>query len=512
MLTKMKSFFDWKDWLAIGAGVCGTLAQGFSHITKGSIWFDEAFSEHITRHSFFDIAHYTALDVHPPLYYWALKFWRSLFGSSEVALRSLSLFFLAAIVVAVYMLVRRHFTRQAAMLAMLFVSLSPMLIRYGVEARMYTMEAFIVVAATGVLLTAVRSRRTWPWIIYGALVGLGLLTHYLSAVVWIAHAVWLYLEMRQKTVKATLIKMLKSKYKFSALAGIAVSLVWLPFMITQLVHIQGGGFWIKAVTMNTLPNYASNMYTYHDSSGATGWMAVGLVVALALSARLVYVAVKQATGERRQAYTLMVTGAVVPPILLILGSMPPLRSSFVDRYLLPSIVLWFVVVAVAIVQVRLSRKLNSVPGVTLIITLVLLALGSLQALAVGNLNKDNNSTHNMRTAMQLISQHAQPNEPILADSSWKYYEASYYETPEHTVYFRSEDQTKIGAYAMLRDETKNKVLDINAFGRQHKSAWFITTQPRNTGSRIPKDWREIKTYLVEGSQELRVVKMEYAGQ
>lgn len=501
--------YKWQDWVALAIGVGAAGALGLSQITKGSIWFDEAFSEHITRHSFFDIARYTAVDVHPPLYYWALKIWRSFFGNSELALRSMSLMFLLLAIVMSFVLVRRYFNRKAAVASVILLAVSPMLFRYGIEARMYTMEVFIAISATYILLRAFNSRNRRLWALYGALVGLGMLTHYLSAIVWLAHALWLYLQMSQKTFALSVKKMLKMGYGLSIISGLAVSLIWLPFMITQLVHIQGGGFWIASVTVNTLPNYITNLYMYLDSDQANGWIALGLMLLFGMTVRMILTVLRQFKGLEKQAYSLLITTAIAPPILLFLASMPPLRSSFVDRYLLPSIAIWMVAVAVTCVYMDTKKARYVFPKTVMVVTALTMAAGCGNVIGAGNLNKDNNSTHTMRTAMATIREHSSNNEPIIADSSWKYYEASYYERLPQKVYFQSEDYTKIGAYEMLRNEMGNKILDLDEFGRANEVAWYITAQPRDTASRTPKNWHPTKTYYVEGSKELRVIKMNY---
>lgn len=512
LFVKLKQRCDWKDLLALSVGIGTVLALGLSQITRGSIWFDEAFSEHISRHSFFDIARYTALDVHPPLYYWALKVWRTMFGNSEIALRSMSLFFLVMTIVVVYFLVRKYFTRRAAVISVVLLAVSPMLFRYGVEARMYTMEAFIAVTATFTLLKAYREKNKKMWITYGALVGLGLITHYLTALMWIGHALWLYIQSSQKKFLPTVKKMLKSGYGLSIIAGIVVSLGWLPFMVTQLVHIQGGGFWIKPVSVDTVPNFIANMYTYMASSEATGWTALAIIAVSVATIYYLQVAYKSMiVTNDRQAYSLIFMSAVAPVVLLFITSMPPLRPSFVDRYLLPSIVMWVLLVAVAATHLMTKHKKVIYPKTVLVATGILFIIGCAHVINVGNVNKDNGSPHTMRTAMQIIADNSLGHEPIIADSSWRYYEASYYERLPQRVYFRSEDNTKIGAYAMLRDEVSNKIIDLNAFGREHGIVWFITSGPHGSISRLPEGWQEVRTYQVDGAKELRVVKMKYIG-
>ena len=57
------------------------------------IWRDEAFSYFMARENLMNIVLTTARDNNPPLYYILLHFWMKIFGSTEIALRSLSVIF-----------------------------------------------------------------------------------------------------------------------------------------------------------------------------------------------------------------------------------------------------------------------------------------------------------------------------------------------------------------------------------------------------------------------------------
>jgi hypothetical protein len=65
------------------------------YLMTQSFWQDEAFSYFLARLPVIDIIKKTAADFNPPLYYILLHFWMSIFSSSEVAMRSLSLIFFA---------------------------------------------------------------------------------------------------------------------------------------------------------------------------------------------------------------------------------------------------------------------------------------------------------------------------------------------------------------------------------------------------------------------------------
>ncbi|PIZ64741.1 hypothetical protein COY14_04075 [Candidatus Roizmanbacteria bacterium CG_4_10_14_0_2_um_filter_36_9] len=58
-----------------------------------NLWRDEAFSVVMSGQSVGNIIQSTAADFNPPLYYLILHYWMLIFGSSEIAIRSLSLLF-----------------------------------------------------------------------------------------------------------------------------------------------------------------------------------------------------------------------------------------------------------------------------------------------------------------------------------------------------------------------------------------------------------------------------------
>ena len=116
--NRLGHFFDskWGGLLALVASIGAFLALTLTRLTTASIWFDEAYSAYLTRYNFADLTHYTAIDVHPPLYYYLLKGWTSIFGDSVAAYRSLSVVLGVIALVLIYFLVKKLFSRKAASL------------------------------------------------------------------------------------------------------------------------------------------------------------------------------------------------------------------------------------------------------------------------------------------------------------------------------------------------------------------------------------------------------------
>src|SRR3989338_9184092 len=77
--------------------------------TSIALWHDEAFSALLIRMPFSEMMTRIALDVHPPFYYWLLRFWADIFGHQLSSLRGFSVFFGVATVAMLYLLVKEIF-------------------------------------------------------------------------------------------------------------------------------------------------------------------------------------------------------------------------------------------------------------------------------------------------------------------------------------------------------------------------------------------------------------------
>lgn len=121
-------------------------ALRFFRIGHESVWLDEAFTidtitrDYTTLGLIFELP---AQDFHPPLYFFLLDIWVSVFGTSELALRVPSAVFGIASVAAIYLLGKQVFDAKAGITAALLLTLSPFHIYYAQEARTYTLLALL---------------------------------------------------------------------------------------------------------------------------------------------------------------------------------------------------------------------------------------------------------------------------------------------------------------------------------------------------------------------------------
>lgn len=462
---------------------------------RASFWFDEAFGIYLTQFNFLEVVFYTGVDVHPPLYYWILKTWAMLFGTSELALRSLSILFGAGVITTAFFLSRRLFGRLVAGVSLLFLTLSPMLIRYSDEARMYTLAALIVMLATYVLTKAIETNQRRWFVFYGILVGLGMWTHYFTALVWIAHWVWRAVTIRQSTAKPGLFwkKMLSRNWIIAHIVAGAIFLPWIPFMVAQLGVLQVSGFWIGPVSADTIANYFSNFFYYLEHGQAQGWLSVLLFAVLATIIVLTFRTYKSFNRSDKQKYLLVAALAFVPMILLILASMPPLRPSFVERYLIPASIGFALFAAVTLVVG--SRKWRPILRVVPIVVIAgMMIFGITNVYKYGNFNKNSNAHIFTRELIQDIKAKAEPGVPIVANSPWIFYEAVPYATDEHPVYFIDENTDYIyGSLEMLKRNDQHKIKDLDAFEKQHPVIWYIGVTGAEDVPAYEADWKKLRT-------------------
>lgn len=493
--------FDAKDLavLAVGLGIFGAIS--LTTITRSSIWFDEAFSAYIIRFNFWDIVRYTAVDMHPPLYYWLLKIWSMAFGTSEVALRSMSVFFVGVAIVFGFLLVRRLFGRRAAWLSLVFFALAPMLLRYSQEARMYGLAAAIASAATYTLVVATESKKRLPWVVYGVLVGLGMWTHYFTAIIWLAHWVWRAWVVRQK--EKTLTKFWSAfftkEWVIAHVIAVGVFALWLPALVRQLLIVQLYGFWIPPVTPTTIPNFLTNVLYYKDQETVSPWLSL-LFMALFVSLTVFAVRLYQGLDEKkRRGYMLVTMVAFVPLVLLFLASLPPLRSSFVDRYLVPSTVAISLFIGSTLaLRVKSIRPWLQNLTAGLVVIGMIIGVGSVYEL--GNYNKNLHSANNTRQTLEAIWAQSKNGEPIIADTPWLFYEAVFYDTPEHPVYFiDAKIDYKYGSLDMLKYNDMHKIKDLAMFAKEHKTIWYLARP--EAGDVTPPDmsWTVLQSLRVNDS-------------
>lgn len=483
------------DWFLLVFGLATFAVLAFINISTASIWFDEAFSAYIVRFNYAEILQFTAADVHPPLYYWALKAWSSLFGTTELVFRSLSVLFGAMALVGTFLLTRRYLGRTVAATSLLFLAISPTLIRYSDEARMYTMTVVIVLAATALLLKATASNRKLWWVLYGITICIGMWTHYFTAIAWLAHWVWRWVTLQRKktdTKKQRWLRFFSKEWVLAHVVAVGLYLPWIPHFIAQTKHVQSG-FWIGSAGVYTPANYLTNFFYYQEQSVTVNWWALLLIGVAVLTVVLLPKVMKQLSKPEKNFFILLTSIAWVGPAILFLLSMPPLSPVFVARYLIPSMVLLSVFfAAVLVVGTKAWKPVWRLLPIAVVAGMMVHGIGNVYW--YGNYNKNSHTHVLTRQAIELVHQTAPVGTPIIANSPWVYYEASFYSTDDYPVYFIDENtEYTYGSLDMLKHRDIGKIKNLEEFKKQHPVIWYLGgTQDENI-SPYEDSWQMIQT-------------------
>lgn len=119
------------------------------------VWYDEACSWFTAKQSFpfgiFDNLLHLDLQ-HTPLYFFVLHFWMKIFGDGEFAMRILSLIFGISAVPLVYTSAKKITTRTNALFATALSAVSPLLVLFSTEIRMYPVVVFLVLLSLNYLI------------------------------------------------------------------------------------------------------------------------------------------------------------------------------------------------------------------------------------------------------------------------------------------------------------------------------------------------------------------------
>jgi mannosyltransferase len=337
-------------WPALTVVALVLAGIGLRFVSVGPLWLDEAQSVSIAAGPVHLLPQALRTDGAPPLWYLLLHVWIRLFGDSTYSVRLLEVVPAIAALPVAERLGRRLGGRDVGRTTLILLATSPFAIRYGVEARMYSLVLLLSLLASHALLSVHRSDRP-----VRAAVALGLLTcallytHYYA--IWFglvvgAAELWLVVRHRDR----------RAGWVVGALVGGAIGFVpWLPILRFQAAHT--GAPWTPPPSFNAVLDTVA--------AWAGGVSPLARVAQLAMLA-LAVLAVLGRRGTRR-------TVVIGPPV-----ARDPLRLLGVV----------FAVMLVAIVDAMITKQ-ASVPRYTAVVIglfIVVIAIG-VQALPTQNIRR-----------------------------------------------------------------------------------------------------------------------------
>lgn len=227
--------------------------------TRSDLWLDEALSVNIARLPLPDLFDALRHDGAPPLFYLLLHGWTAVFGSGDVAVRSMSGVLMLGAVVATWFAARRLGGRRLAWLSAMIMLSNPYAIRYATETRMYALEILLIACGIVAFQRVVDRPTNGRAALFGLVVALALYTQYWSFYLLpVVGVVLLWMMWRDRDREAA------RRLLVAMAAGCAAFLPWLPTFVYQGIHT--GTPWGTPI----LPALPFG-YTIRDFAGGAGY-------------------------------------------------------------------------------------------------------------------------------------------------------------------------------------------------------------------------------------------------
>ncbi len=415
-------------------------------IDRQDIWGDEAVSIQLSSGPLPHIIKGGAETV-PPLYHLLLHFWMRLGGASVLAIRFLSAVFGTLSVAGIYLLGRRIFGRPIGVLAALTAAISPALVFYSQEARVYSVLVFLTVASIyWTVRLAEEPIRSRAWTAYLLASLAACYTHYFGFFVILAENLVIISHMLRR-------RRLRGLNRWLA-AQAAIGLAYLPWIYIQgsfLTNKAGGRFeeWTLSVAAGmaerTLTAWAAGL----SVSPAAAWLIAIPFIVAALSSLFV----RPSNGMGK---TLLIACVLVPWALAWLVN--PFMPFFFPRYLLLAAPAYFILVASGIVAWKRLQRALPTAGI------LILLLGSGYGLH-GYYTDDAFLKGRYGQMMAHVQQHAHSGDGLVLLNRLQRPLFEYYEPSDLDVFFFPRP-----AYPISDPRT---VQDLSTIAANHPRLWLV---------------------------------------
>jgi hypothetical protein len=152
-IKKQLGYFFAFILIALGLGL------NISHLWDANLWGDECFSVLLSDKSYWNVVLGTAKDVHPPLYYFILKFVETLLGRSAFVFHFVSFIPMIFSLFLSWLWMRKRFGFLCMFIFDVLLLFSPMSLQYASEVRMYSWAAFFLLAAFAFLYEILKTEK-----------------------------------------------------------------------------------------------------------------------------------------------------------------------------------------------------------------------------------------------------------------------------------------------------------------------------------------------------------------
>jgi len=308
------------------------------------LWFDEINGIRISSYDILTLMQWLKFEFSPPLFYLLLHFWIKIVGFAPLLLRVFPFMWGVIGVYVTGVVVMDIYKRKGvALLTAVMVALSPLMVRYSVEVRMYSLLYVMFLVQVMLFFRILRSpsRKYIVLLSFVTVIALGL--HHSILFLFMVEVIWALLFYRRELLE---------HLSYWLLVVVGVTVLYLPVLILttryQLFRIGGSGLdYTEFVERNSVVEFYFSLVKtsfFGDTNPILGSITIILVVVLGL------MVTKKKWFVRESYKTLLffIFLSIIPTMFLYVRS----GNLGIIRYFLPSVLSVYVIFAMLIENIN----------------------------------------------------------------------------------------------------------------------------------------------------------------
>jgi uncharacterized membrane protein len=454
-------------------------AVSFFTLYSQSIRLDESQSIWASTKSVEQVLLYTAQDVHVPLYPLLLHFWMQLFGTTIIVVRLLSFLFFLLTLPVLYRFAKESSMPSVALLTVALFTLSPFVVWYSNEARMYTLFTFVTSLNHLYFLRMVRSDGKASKFGYFLSTILGVYTHYFFFFMLFTQGLFALGRALSRAYsderfgKMPFVRLVWQYKRFP--------LIWLSVVLSSLVFfVPYFGYVLylgsasntqplipRPTSFNLFQTFVQFLFGFQNQAIQTFIIALW---PLSLFMLFLLFTKRKRLSVQSIGYFGFVT--IIPIALVFLVSF--IRPIFLSRYLIMVTPTLFFIIAWTLLSY--SRKVSTI--------LVISFMALLSGLAfVQNISASTPVKEDYVSVAEYLSQNATPKDIVVVSAPFTVYPIEYsYEGSARISTIPDWDRYVTGAIPAF--DEKKMVTQIDGYKKQYKKIYMVLSYDQGYEDKI----------------------------
>ena len=310
----------------------------FSLSFHKQLWLDEVYTLQLVKYNFYSIWQRTALDVHPPLYYFLLKIFLLPFKNAQLGGRLFSVIPFLLIAILGGLKIKKFFGVKYSLLFIISFCFFPGTLKYSVDIRMYSLSAAFVFFCGLYAYEAYQDNTLRGWITFTAMGICAAYTHYFAFVsIIIVHLI---------LIIALLCNKGKRKLWWKWLVCVAASILlyspWAANFIGQLSTKVTEEYWIPPITIKTIYSYFKELF------GGNIFYSITYLSIIIIGCIYTFIT----NSKTKKLVAFLSLGCLLGTIMLGVIASLIIRPVFIIRYAIPCVPILCVFLALTTGEIK----------------------------------------------------------------------------------------------------------------------------------------------------------------